>query len=184
MINVSFKNQRSIVGLNRLIDFIHRVDMKVRHFFLPAIASTCASICDGMCIALLAPFLNGCIKTDFTFINNWQVVAWATNFLGIEHRIRNLHIFIFLLTLLFVTMLMANFFKYLSSISLCYQLRKFASNVRMLLFTRYMEYSKLYFDRETKGRLAQVITGHVNQISYSLTTINGVVNAFNHKEIH
>jgi subfamily B ATP-binding cassette protein MsbA len=170
-----FKSYRDLV---RVMDFLRRIKIRPIHFSIPVICSLAASFFEGISVSLLVPFLKGAIEMNFAFARELPGLKNLITLFPPDLEKRNATIFVILLTTIFVSAMLKNVFTYLSSLTIAWQIRKFAHNLRCAIFERYLSFGKLFFDRQNLGYLAQVLVGHTNNIANTFGQINSIINSF------
>lgn len=177
MLRIGLRNLRSYKGWVRLRELFRRVDIQPVHFFIPVLLSFVASLFEGASVGFLIPFVRGAIQMDFSFAREWPVLKDLIEQLPRAVGVRNITMAALLLAVIFSAAVLKNVFMYLSQLSVAYQVRKFAHNLRHLLFGRYLSFGKLYFDRMNIGYISQVLSGHTHSIANSLGSTTEFFNA-------
>ncbi len=134
---------------------------------------------EGVSIGLLIPLLNGLISSDFKFLENIKILHKLLNLLPESISRHNSSLFIFLTLLIFASIIIKNILNYFASISVLYQVRRFANNLRKTIYDRYLSFGKLFFDRNNLGNLHQILATNTDQIARELYSLqNHLYNLF------
>ncbi len=137
----------------RLRDFLHRMDIKLIFFAMPAVLSLAVAFFEGLSVGLLIPIAKGIILMDFSFVKELPVLNFIIERLSSFFRISNTAIFVFLVTLVFSSVLLKSLFQYITSITVARIVRRFSHNMRISIIARMMDIGKLYFDKNSQGYL-------------------------------
>ena len=163
-----------IIGFKR---FLRNMDMKPVYFIIPAILSLGVALFEGISAWLLIPIAKGVVSTNFIFVKNLAfvkpiIMMFPSLFSG------NTQIFILLIALAFITAVIKNILLYLSVLGVSYQVVKFNSNLRKLIFDRYLSFGKLFFDRNNLGYLHNALLNFTNMVSQQLKGLNSLLTSF------
>jgi len=152
--------------------------MKFSFLFMPVFLSLIASLFEGLNASLLIPIIKGVITMNFSFAKEIPVFKTILQAVSNLFTISNTSIFVSLILVFFITLAAKNIFNYASSVSLSYQMRKFTSNLRREIFSRYLSFGKLFFDRTSQGHLHNQILNFTNALAMSFQDLRGVLSSF------
>ncbi len=172
------RNLRIYSSFITLRGFFRKVEINPLHFAVPASLSLLASVFEGLSIGILVPFVKGAIQMDFSFVREWPFFQEVFIYLPQSIGARNITLAGILLSAIFASAVLKNLFMYLSNCSVFYEIQKFAHNLRTLLFSRYLSFGKLYFDRANVGHIAEILSGHVNSVADALSGLNNFFYGF------
>ncbi|RJP28119.1 MAG: ABC transporter ATP-binding protein [Candidatus Omnitrophota bacterium] len=168
MINLS-AIKRLIKNNARLRRFLKTVNISLVDFSYPAVLSLLASFFEGISVVLLMPFVKGIVKMDFSFAKEIWFFKIIGRYLPKTVVLTNSHIFIILLAVIFSTSVIKNILQYFAYISTSFQVRKFSNNLRKYIFSRYMSFGNLFFDKNNVGHLNSVLMTFTNIVALQLS---------------
>ena len=148
------------------------------HLIVPSALALAATLFEGISVGLLIPTIKGIIEKDFDFARNLSVLGDILAALPSTVVQRNSSIFILLVTFIFVAAFVKNVLHYFSSITVSFQVRRFASNLRKLIYERYLSFGKLFFDQQNIGHLQQVLVGYTSQIAQQMLVLQNSLYQF------
>lgn len=155
-----FKNYKFYSRLVILRKFLRIMGLKPVYIILPVVLSFIAASFDGIGIGLLIPLAKGMVS-DFNFVKEIPVLSKLLtlfpNLLPTHFLTPNKSIFLFLVILIFVSVLLKNIILYVSLTLSSYWNVRFKCNVYKFIFERYLSFGKLFFDRASQGYLTMVI---------------------------
>ena len=152
----------------RARDFLHKIGIKFRYFFIPAALSLATAFFDSLSTVLLIPLLKGVIDRDFGFVREMPVLKNIIMMLPQAVGRDSTSLFIFLIVLIFTVAIMRHIFGYCAIITLAYQTNRFSNGLRKRLFDRHVKFGKLFFDRTSYGHINNVI------MRYSIVVANQI----------
>lgn len=152
-------------SINNIREFAAKTDVRLRYFFISAALSSSAAILEGIGIALLLPLAKGVLQMDFSFAQHSRAMEFIMHDIFHVYSRPQVFIFTFLVSAILGSMIISNVLHYFAAITAMYQLRKFADNLRRLIFNRYISFGKLFFDRYNLGYLHNILVNFVNQIA-------------------
>jgi len=151
--------------------FLRRAEISSVKIILSAVLSLLATASEAVFVVSLIPFVKGAITQDFMFIRDIHVFKNIFYFFP-QTSAPNTVSFIALLSVIFVSVILKNLFTYLSILLVSYQIRNAASNVRKIIFGRYLSFGKLFFDRSNSGQLQSVLVAYISAIANQLKSLN------------
>lgn len=165
-------------GLAIYKEFFSRAGIKPGYFIMPAILNMIVALLEGLSLALLIPLVKGVIKMDFGFVSTMPVFRSVFAAYSRFHPVSNLAIFLFLVFLVFTAMLIKNIFRYLAALSVAYQGRRFTADLKKTIFNRYLDFGKLFFDRNNEGYLHNLLLNFTHLIVQRIVVINNLLSGF------
>lgn len=171
-----FKKPRIFTGSLQAVRFLRTMGLKPWIFFLPAFLALIASGFEGLMVAMLIPFVKGAMTMDFGFV---KTLSYLEGFLGLfgNHKEQDAFIFFLLIVIIVSASIFKNVFIYTSRLLVSFHVRKFSDHVRKSIFSRYLTFGKLYFDRVNTGQLIQTLMGHTTRVATSLEQQNQLLTA-------
>lgn len=159
----TFKDSKLRLRLTLLRQFFHIMGVKPAHIILPIALSFIAACFDGISLGLLIPLVKGVAENNFGFVNDIPALKYAITFLSGAYRpfdaglSHNKNIFLFLVTAIFLGVILKNAVSYLSSAFFAYWHTRFKNNIYKFVFNRFVSFGKLFFDRTSQGYLNLVL---------------------------
>ncbi len=133
-------------------------------FLLPIVPAFVASLLEGVSVGLLVPLANGIMHLDFGFVRDLPYLKKALDHLP-QGYLRDHYIFAFLLGVIFLSSLAKNALQYVATFSTAHIVRRFSHNMRLVIFDRYLEFGKLFFDRNSTGNLHHILMNFTQEIA-------------------
>lgn len=171
------KIKNMFFSMRQTADFFRRMNLRPIHFIFISLLSMLATFFEGISIYLLIPTIRGIIEMDFGFVREAPVVRDLVIRFPHFFRPGNSSVFILLIAATIVAILAKNSLRYLTSLSLSYRTEKFAEFLRNVIFSRYLSFGKLFFDKSNKGYLCNIPTHFVSAITDRLGTFQGAMDA-------
>lgn len=150
-------------------DFLHKAGLKPSYFIAAVALSFLVAIFEGISVGGLIPLVKGVISLDFNFVRRFFPFNWLIETFPIVFKHFNASIFIILLGVVFVSAVLKNIIQYISFLAVLSQVRKFSNGIRQLIFERYLNFGKLFFDRTNMGYLHTVLIEFTSQIAGQLS---------------
>ena len=161
-------------------NFLSQMKIRPVFFILPIVLTFCAAVFDGLSIGLLVPLVKGSIAMNFDFVRTLPVFRIVTSvFPNIFSNTNNPNssIFVLLLAIIVSAAVMKNISSYLSTVLTEHQTQQLSRNMRNTIFTRYLKFGKLFFDRTNIGHLNIILVSFTQQIAEILTKVRGLINS-------
>jgi len=117
---------------------------------------------------LLIPLAQGIIRNDYSNVRDHLglIQFAATHF---PQMFSNPHYAFFPLAAIILTLiLIQNLLNYAADLSISHQTKRAEADIRHTLFSRYLSFGKLYFDRHSSGEANQVIMSHASVLAGQL----------------
>jgi len=159
-------------------ELLNQLGFKLSFLALPLIFSLFSTFFEGITVAALIPFVKGIITRDFQFINEIGFVNKIINLFFPTLERSNAFIFIFILGVIFISAVLKYLFYYLSAISVSYQVRRATANLRNLIFEKYLNFGKMFFDRNNISQLQNILTHFSFSIGNEFSNLNLAVSQF------
>jgi subfamily B ATP-binding cassette protein MsbA len=167
-------NERSTLSdLGRLLTIS---GMKKVFLVLPGILSVIAAGFEGLSIALLLPIVQGVFTNDFASIRGSEKLTMALGYLPASWSATNQSLLLLLLVLFALAVIGKNLFRYTSVYSMSFVAYRTAHHLRKQIFTRYLTFGKLFFDRSTIGHHSTVLSTFTDQAMAPIITMDRYLN--------
>jgi len=162
----------------KLNKFLKKINFNPSFFILPSILSFCGAFFDGLSVALLVPLAKGVISMNFDFLKGWPIfktIIYSFPQIFINTNRPNSSVFTLLVGIIFVSTLLKVTLLYFSNLYAHYQARQFGRDVRQAIFSKYLSFGKLFFDKTSTGHLNTTLLSFVDEISSLLTYLRTFV---------
>jgi ABC-type multidrug transport system fused ATPase/permease subunit len=146
-------------------------------FFFSTVASVLVTQMQIGMILLLSPLMGGIISSNFSSAKKIWFYSFAQKLFGTSLNTNN-QLLLFLAVSIYLVTVAKGIFQYLLTLSTGIFSEQSARNLRMLIFRRYFEFGKSYFDRKNIGELIAVMKGSVNAFSNQMNQVQGLFVAF------
>lgn len=174
--NKKLKKNRVYSGFVLMKNIFNKIGARPIHIIRPIILSLAISLLDGISLVLLILLIKGIIINGHSFVTGIPVLGHiiALSKFGF---LTNQSIFLSLASIIFAVVVLKNILLYVNSLLSDYWNGKFSQNVSRLLFSRFVSFGKLFFDRTNNGYINLVLgySGAVRKLfdffQNSLTTI-------------
>jgi subfamily B ATP-binding cassette protein MsbA len=163
--------------LGALFRLQRRVGIHPLYLAPPIVLSLITASLEGMGMGLLIPMLNGFLTRDFSFLKQTTGMSTVLSFLPASITTSDKSLFILLLTVFLLVILFKNIFRYISTVSMFYVVMRTIHHLRKILFSRYLHFGKLFFDRSGIGQHSAVFGEFLATSMRPLSTIDGFVNS-------
>lgn len=170
-------NQLPRTTLGKTFYLLKGIHIHPAYLLVPIVLSIAAATFEGASLGLLIPLLNGFLQQDFSFIKEAPYIGEAIMQLPLYILDSDKLLFATLLFIFVVSVLLKNTLKFLAAVSITYFSERTLHHLRKVLFSRYLQFGKLYFDRSTVGHHATVLTEFARMAVWPLMTINKHMNA-------
>lgn len=170
--NVSFCYIIHMVkSYNRLVklrEFLVKIKINPGSFVAAIFLSCLAAIFEGISVGVLIPMVKGILSMDFTFVQSMPILGMAVLFLSRFFVMSNISIFIFLISIIFISAVLKNIFQYTYVILISRQLRRGSNSMRKMIFDRYLTFGKMYFDQSNAGHLSNILINFTSFVTQQL----------------
>ncbi len=165
-------------SIRRLLALLFRVNIHPALLILPIILSILAALFEGVGMSLLVPLLNGFLTKDFSFITEVPVLKDALAILPSVFTSTDRALFVTLISLFVGVIVLKNILQYSTGITLAYFVQRALHHLRKTLFSRYLSFGKLYFDRTSLGHHSTILSEFIQQIFNPLFSFSSAVQSF------
>ncbi len=172
------KHSNFIFNTSILRSIFSFVGVRFSYFVSPIVLSFLVAFLEGVSVSLLFFLAKGVIKMNFTFLQGMPVfravIEKASSFIAPSNTV----IFAVLVISIFSAVLLKNIFQYFSSLSIAFQMRRFSHNLRSAIFNRYLEFGKLFFDRNSEAQMRNTVLVFTDEITQYLMDVHNVLSNF------
>ncbi len=157
-----------------LMIFLNKLKISSLFFGFSILLSFITALFSAAEITLLIPLFKGIIQNDFEFIRDLpiygNIVRLIPQWFETSHSL-------FLLTVLslFVVSVVHNLFGYASNLTVHYQVRLASGKIRKEVFSRYLIFGKLFFDRSGTGTLNTILMSYTQAVSGQLKAFQSLI---------
>lgn len=140
-----------------------KIGVRSIHLVLPVVLNFAISLLDGLKMILLIPLAKGIVTNNFGFIDNIPVLGHVIESLPSFRNLINYKIsehqslFIYFIAIILLVAIFGNILAYVNSLFINYWKVVLNQNISRLLFSRFISFGKLYFDRTNKGYISLVL---------------------------
>lgn len=162
---INLKEINAFGTLSKLRTLVKNVRINPMLYFLPSVLGLLSALFEGLTTALLLPFVQGVMTMDFGFVRAMPLLKNIINTFPRLFTTRNTGIFLLIVILISICTILRSAFRYFASLMLAYNNADLTLQLRNLIFSRYLKFGKLFFDRTNIGYLHTTITHYVGSIS-------------------
>jgi len=171
-----FKKIKIIADFLKIKEFFRLLEVKPTAFLLGGFLALIAAFFEGVSTAILIPITNGVIMMNFEFVKDLPFFGYILKEASRYFYIDATSILVLLLAALLITAFLSNILQYFSLLTISYQIRHLVNNMRKIIFSRYLDFGKMFFDRDSQGSIQQVLLGFSSEVSERLNGVNTAIN--------
>jgi len=158
----------------QLVRFMKTMGVNRGYFAFTIVLSFLAIFFQVLNIQFLMALLRGMIAHDYAFAEKIpgirKIIASFPEMFSAPNAV-----FLILLAAIFLFTLLKGVLQYASDLGASFQARRATSNLRTLIFDRYLKFGKLFYDRASLGRLNTVLVKFSMAISNQLNSLQKLV---------
>lgn len=154
-----------------LRDCLLTAGLRPSSFAVPVLLALGVALFEALGVWLLIPLTQGIMTADYGFLRDVPAVRRIIPFLPNGQDVSGGTLFAGLVLTVFAVFVAKNFMQYGSSASVALIVRRFANNMRKLLFARCLTFGKLFFDRTNSGYLQGVLINHTDKLATRLSDL-------------
>ncbi|MFZ5802953.1 MAG: ABC transporter ATP-binding protein [Candidatus Omnitrophota bacterium] len=143
-------------------------------FLIPALFALLAAAFEGASLGLLVPTARGIMDANFKFALNFPPMESLVGLVATKEFGRNSVIFVFLIGAIVITTVLKNVFQYVSRVQIARAVNGFIHRLRVVIFTRYMSFGKLYFDSVSSGMLYDKLMGFTARLGHEMIQLENI----------
>lgn len=144
-----------------------------RLFYLAVLCSVFFAFWQLQVVVLLNPLIGGIISSDFSSVHKTFFFPLLKKLLGKDIS-GNGPLLICLSICIYAITLVRAFFQYLSSVLTGRYSYQIARGLRQIIFQRYLDFGKAYFDKRNVGELITVMASSVSAFSNQMNQLQGL----------
>jgi len=169
---------QELTTLRQIIVLFKRIKIHPVYFVVPVLLSLFAAAFEGVGMGLLVPMLEGFFSKDFSFLKEVPVLGTLLGYLPESISARDRSLFVFLLGIFVVAIFLKNILKYLSGLCMAFISVRALHHLRKLVFSRYLSFGKLYFDKSNVGHHTTVLADFTKGALKPLLVTDKFMHAF------
>jgi len=151
--------------------FMKKIGVREKYFFLSVVLSSIAVVLQIVEIRFLIVLVRGILGHDFSFLKQNFIFGQVLGVIYDDTTGFSTYLIGIVLTVILV-ILLENVFLYTSSVSINYQVKLATGNIRKLIFQKYINSGKLFFDENNLGVLNTSLVHHSMESAKQLRTIH------------
>ena len=159
-------------NLRKLKAFLKNTNVNPFYFIIPALLAIFSAIFEGISVSTVIPLLKGIFTMDFGFVKDLPVLKGFIGPAVSALNLNNTQIFAALLGVIFSAGVLKNILRYFSSLMVCFQVRNIANNLRRVIFSRYLDFGKMFFDRSNLGYLYNLLVSFTTLVTQELSSVH------------
>ncbi len=156
--------------------FLKSVDIAPMSFLVITLFSLGMALFEGLSLGLLVPLGRGLVERDFGFMSSLPYFHKLLSLFPALPVHSKHKMFLVLAVIFFVSSVSKKIIQYCASLYANSRRHKFSSNLKKLIFNRFLSFGKLFFDRQNAGYLNQVLSGVTNRVTNTLNQIQSLIN--------
>jgi len=140
-----------------IFSYFKLLKIKYTYFIIQSIGSFLVACLEGLSLGLLVPLIKGVIEKDFSFLEGYKV------FQIISRQFPDLFLnrpvvttFFGLVLLIFIAAVLKNLINYSIRLYIAHKQGFLFQDLMQNIFSRYLDFGKLYFDRTNQGDISQI----------------------------
>lgn len=163
--------------LRDIFHLLKGIHIHPAYLAIPITFSLGAAAFEGVSLGLLIPMLNGFLTKDYSFIQDIPGLGYVLSLLPEAILTSDKLLFITLMGCFVCAVVMKNILRYSSAVSMGFLTNRALHHLRKTVFSRFLSFGKLYFDRTSVGHNATILSQFTEQVLWPVQTINMFVNA-------
>ena len=167
--------ERPIIA--QVFALLRRIGIPPRYLVFPILLSLMTAAVEGASMGLLIPLLNGFLQKNFAFAKDIPVLGKLLGNLPPEFLANDRLLFAVILGGFITLFLTKNLLRYSTVLSIAYFSERALHHLRKALFTRYLSFGKLFFDRTNVGHHSTLLLDFSQQALRPVHTIDKYMNS-------
>lgn len=161
-------NNSLLQSLKKLKPYRDEIGFKELYLLASAFFSLLAALFETVSLGLLIPVTQGFFESNFEFLKSAPLISRANEIIpGIFDQPTS-NIFIILFSVVLITAVLKSLSTYTSVLILEYQIARLGTGMRKLIFRKYLELGKMFFDKNSIGHLNQILLGFTDVVTNKL----------------
>lgn len=163
--------------IKRVYRILSLVNIHPAYLSIPISLSIISAAFEGVSVGLLIPLINGFLSKDFSFIKEIPILGPLLTYLPVQWTLTDRSLFAVILVVFISATLFKSILKYLSAVSMYFFAVRSFHHLRKTLFSRYLTFGKLFFDRTSIGHHATVLSDFSYGALRPMFTVSKYINA-------
>lgn len=165
MLKPRFFTKKNLYYLSKLKQQLKKSNVTYFSLILPLFISFAATTCEGVFCALLMAVIEYVNKGNLDILKNNPYFIKLVSHEGFAFLNSDKTLFIFVIFSLFVSVIGKNILLLISSWGTAIQVRKVSNFLRKHIYSRFLSFGKLYFEKHSFGYLHQLLTTYVDTVA-------------------
>lgn len=169
------KRTKIYQNIIRVARLFKSLEVKPYSFIVASLFSFLASVFEGLSLALLIPAVKGLFEGNFSFAEKLPVLGAFLRYVFTIFGQRQAVVFLVIMVLIFVATVFKHLLRYAAGLIVASMSLKITHNLRRKLYSRYLSFGKLFFDRTSYGYLYTVLMSFSGQLTGTLMMVNEIL---------
>ncbi|MDD5054959.1 MAG: ABC transporter ATP-binding protein [Candidatus Peribacteraceae bacterium] len=162
----------------RILSLLKKIHINPAYFIIPIVLSIAAAAFEGVGMSLLIPMLGGFLAKDFSFIKEITGIGRIIGMLPESVSGSDKMLFLVLLSLFVVVIVVKNVLRYSASLTMSYLGTRTVHHLRKQVFSAYLGFGKLFFDRTSVGHHSIVLSQFTTEALQPLLNVDRFIQTF------
>lgn len=163
-------------NLRQMLTLLKKAGMRPAYFIVPGLISAIAAAFEGLSVVLLVPIVQGLFNKDFTFVKTAPYLSDVIARLPASWTATDHDVLVLILGLFIASVILKNLCRYASMMTMSFLAYRTAHHLRKQIFSHYLGFGKLFFDRSTIGHHSTVLS---NFTELAMNPVIGVDRSIN-----
>jgi subfamily B ATP-binding cassette protein MsbA len=137
--------------IGKSFSLLRRIGISPWYLLVPVLLAILAAVFEGFGMGLLIPLFSGFLQKNFSFVHDTPVLGTLMRSLPESLVTNDRLLFGLLIGGFIVLFVLRNTLKFLTAASVSYFSARTLHHLRKTIFTKYLSFGKLFFDRSTIG---------------------------------
>ncbi|MDD5623504.1 MAG: ABC transporter ATP-binding protein [Candidatus Peribacteraceae bacterium] len=168
-------DQKKASTIGKVLTLLKHIRISPWYLLIPVALSLLAAAFEGAGMGLLIPLLNGFLQKNFSFITDTPLLAPIVRQLPASVLANDRLLFGIFLGGFVIIFICKNIFRFLAVVSVAYFSERTLHHLRKTLFTKYLSFGKLFFDRTNIGHHHTLLLEFSQQALRPLQSIDGFI---------
>lgn len=163
--------------IQQVMSLLRQIGIPPSYLAFPIILSLCTAVAEGASMSLLIPLLNGFLQKNFAFAKDVPILGSIVENLPASVLANDRMLFAVILGGFITLFLTKNILRYSTVVSIAYFSERALHHLRKALFTRYLSFGKLFFDRTNVGHHSTLLLEFAHLALRPVQTIDKYMNS-------
>ncbi|MBI2636131.1 ABC transporter ATP-binding protein [Candidatus Peregrinibacteria bacterium] len=164
-------------NIGKLLFLLRKIHIRPIHILIPLVLSLFAAMSEGVGMGLLIPILSGFLYKSFAFVTELPYAGPWMQMLPPSILRNDRLLFVILLCGFIAVYTFKNTLKFLSIVSISYFSERTLHHLRKMLFARYLQFGKLFFDTTNIGHHSALLLDFSQRALQPLAIFDRLLNA-------